>query len=644
MIIKRAKENPVLKPVSFHAWEGEGVFNGCPVLKGNKIFLFYRAVSVPHYHSAVRKDILTSDIGIAESKDGIHFEKRKRFIVAEKEWEKFGCEDPRVTRLDKKYYIFYTALSTYPPRAEGIRVGLAISKDLKKIQQKFLVTPFNAKAMTLFPERIKGKIWGILTVHTDIPPAKICLVSFNEEKEIFSHNFWEKWYSRFEKYSLPLQRRPQDHIEIGSQPLKTRKGWLLLYCYIQNYFSPHPLFTVEAFLLDLKNPLKLLAKFNYPILSPQEYYEKIGKVPDVIFPSGAFIKRGWIYLYYGACDTTCCLAYIKLSSLLEEMLLEKEKRITLVKFSGNPIITPIKEHPFESKATFNPAAIYLQGRVHIIYRAIGEDNTSVLGYGNSKNGFHIDYRSPHPIYVPRAPFEKKPHPGASSGCEDPRITKIGNKIYLLYTAFDGYTPRVALSWIYVKDFLRKKWQNFAFPVLLSPADLNDKNAFLFPEKVRNKYLLVHRVGYDIDYSFTSTLKFKKEVFLEEKRWIFTRRGWWDSGKIGGAAPPIKTREGWIMLYHGFSEEEKIYRVGAVLLDFENPLKVLARTRFPILEPEFPFEKEGLVPNVVFPCGNVLINDKLFVYYGGGDKVVCVATIEIEKLLKLLKKSPIVEFK
>ena len=95
-----------------------------------------------------------------------------------------------------------------------------------------------------------------------------------------------------------------------------------------------------------------------------------------------------------------------------------------------------------------------------------------------------------------------------------------------------------------------------------------------------------------------------------------------------------------MFYHGFSEKEKIYRVGAVLLDLKNPLKVLARTIYPLLEPEFDFEKEGLVPNVVFPCGNVLLGDKIFVYYGGADKVVCVATIEVKKLLYLLKKSPV----
>ena len=630
MIVKRVSENPILKPVTYHAWEGKAVFNGCPIQKGKKIYLLYRAISLPHYHTAARANMTTSDIGIAESNDGLHFKNRRRFIVPEKDWEKFGCEDPRITKLNGKYYIFYTALSKYPFQAEGIRVGLAISKNLEKIEEKHLVTPFNGKAMALFPEKINKKIWAILTVNTDRPPSEICLASFNKESEIWSQNYWKKWYQNFKEKSLPLRRKPQDHFEVGAPPLKTKYGWLLLYCYIRNYFSLNRLFGVEAILLDLKNPLKIIGKTEVPILTPEKYYERIGYVPNVIFPSGAFIKGDWIYLYYGAADTTCCLALIKLSCLIERLLKKEETRVKLIRSSENPIITPIKKHPWESEATFNPGAIYLQGKVHLIYRALSKDKKSVFGYASSKDGIHIEERLSYPIYLPREKFEKV-------GCEDPRLTKIGNKIYMCYTAYDGKFPRVALTWILVKDFLSKKW-NWVKPIPLSPSDLNDKDAFIFPEKVQGKYLIIHRVGYDIDYSFTKTLDFKGEVFLEENRWIFTRKGWWDSKKIGAAAPPIKTKDGWLMLYHGISEEDGFYRVGAVLLDLKNPIKVIARLDDPILEPETFYEKEGKVPNVVFPCGNVLLKDKLFVYYGGADQVIGVATIEIEKLLTALRKS------
>jgi len=635
MIIKRSDKNPILKPSSEHSWEAEAVFNCCPVQKGKEVYLLYRALSLPHYHTSAHTTMMISDIGIAQSKDGINFYNRKRFFVPEHPWEKFGCEDPRITKLGNKYYIFYTALSEYPFRAEGIKVGLAISKDLKTVQEKHLITPFNAKGMVLFPEKIGGKMWVTLTLHTDKPPAKICLASFEKESDLWSENYWQKWYRSFEKYSLPLQRRPEDHIEVGAPPLKTKYGWLIIYSYIRNYFSPQRSFTVEAALLDLDNPLKIIARTEAPILTPEEYYEKIGLVPNVVFPSGALLKNDWISLYYGAADTTCSLAFIELSSLLGQML-EKDKRtIKLDRAKENPIITIDKKHSWESKAVFNPAALCLEGKAHILYRAMSDDNTSVFGYAASRDGVHIDYRSPNPVYVPREPFEQKLESQGNSGCEDPRLTQIGNKIYMCYTAFDGKNPpRVALTLINSQDFLSRRWR-WAKPVLISPPDISDKDAFIFPEKVNGKYMIIHRAADNIDFAFSSTLDFKGEAWLEEYRWISPRKWWWDSKKVGVAAPPIKTKDGWVMLYHGVSEDN-IYRVGAMLLDLKNPIKVIGRTDNPIFEPETAYEKEGQIPNVVFPCGNVLIGEKLFVYYGGADQVVGVATVEMSKLLKILK--------
>ena len=636
MLIERFDRNPILRPNRNQSWEARGVFNSCPIKKGRAIFLLYRALSSSQYYTITNSILRLSTIGIAQSKDGIYFFNRRRFIAPEYSWERFGCEDPRVTKLNGKYYIFYTALSTYPFRAEGIKVGLAISKDLKKIQEKHLVTPFNAKAMALFPEKIKGKIWAILTVHTDRPPAKICLASFAKEKEIWSENYWKAWYQNFEKYALPLQRRPEDHIEVGAPPIKTKSGWLLFYSYIKNYFSPQRLFTIEAVLLDLKNPLKIIAKTRFPILTPEEHYEEVGRVPNIVFPSGAIIKDKLIYLYYGAADTTCCLAFIRLSSFLKKLLMKNEKKVMFERPKENPIITPIKENSWEAKATFNPGALYLQGKVHLIYRAMSEENTSVFGYAQSKDGISIDYRSPEPIYIPKEPFEQKLQPGANSGCEDPRLTQIGNKIYMCYTAFDGKNPpRVALTWIKAKDFLRLKW-NWAKPVLISPPGLDDKNACIFPEKVKGKYLIFHRSGKDIDISLHPNLNFDGKTWLEEYRWLGPRKGHWDSLKLGVCAPPIKTKKGWVLLYHGVSFDDGFYRVGAVLLDLKDPLKIIGRTDEPIFEPEMPYEKEGQVPNVVFPCGAVVLGKNIFMYYGGADKVVGVAIIEIKKLIKLLE--------
>jgi len=215
------------------------------------------------------------------------------------------------------------------------------------------------------------------------------------------------------------------------------------------------------------------------------------------------------------------------------------------------------------------------------------------------------------------------------------LTMIGSRIYMFYTAYNGENPpRVAVSFISVGNFLKRKW-HWSKPVLITPPEFDNKDAFLFPKGFDGKYICVHRLGNCIDYDFCSSLNFKGNVWLEEHRWIERRKGWWDSEKVGAAAPPIKTREGWVMLYHGMSEDG-VYRVGAVLLDLKNPVKILARTIYPIFEPEAQYEREGQMPNVVFPCGNVLLGGELYVYYGGGDSVVGVATVKIKELVKILK--------
>jgi len=118
-----------------------------------------------------------------------------------------------------------------------------------------------------------------------------------------------------------------------------------------------------------------------------------------------------------------------------------------------------------------------------------------------------------------------------------------------------------------------------------------------------------------------------------------RKGRWDSRKIGIAGPPIKTRYGWLLLYHGVSQKsDNHYHVRAALLDLNDPSKVISRTKYPILEAEMPYERQGMVGNVVFPCGAAIIGKDLFVYYGGADTVIGVATIPLRDLMDLLLKA------
>jgi len=637
MIIKRSDHNPILEPTSKEFWEAEAVFNGCPIVKDDKIFMVYRALSRTHYHETAKTRMMISDIGIAESTDnGDHFENRRKLIFPEENWERFGCEDPRITKLNDKYYIFYTALSEYPFNVNGIKVGVAISKDLQTITEKHPVTPFNAKGMTLFPEKINGKMVALLTVNTDMPPAKICIATFDKEDEMWSEDYWNEWYKNHDQYMLSLARKKEDQVEVGAPPIKTTEGWLVIYSYTKNYFTRQPIFTIEAVLLDLNDPSKIIARTEVPILHPEEYYEKIGHVENVVFPSGAILNEDKLEIYYGTSDTFCCKAEVSLSTLLDHMIEGKRKHACLVRANENPIIVPNPNSSWESKAVFNPASLYLNGKFHIVYRAMSWDNTSTMGYAISPDGINIEYRSPTPIYVPRESFEQKKQPNGNSGCEDPRLTHIDDKIYMCYTAYDSISvPRVALSWIYEKDFLEKNW-NWSKPILISAPDLDDKDALVFPQKYNGKYILVHRISEDIDIAFCENLEFIGQEYLEEQLWIYPRKGWWDSRKVGASTPPVRTPEGWVMLYHGVSDEG-IYRVGAVLLDLNDPSKILGRTDLPIFEPQTDYEKNGQINNVVFPCGANLVNDELYVFYGGGDTVIGMAKVNINKLLDVLKK-------
>ncbi|MEK7083467.1 MAG: hypothetical protein AAB972_04795 [Patescibacteria group bacterium] len=632
-IVKRSNQNPILRPDETKQWEAEATFNGCPSVANSTIHFVYRAVSEPEIYKG--KEMRISSIGYAHSTDGVKFKNRRQLIKPEFDWEQFGCEDPRITKFRNKFYIFYTALSTFPFSAQGIKIGVGVTTDFKKIE-KHPVTTFNSKAMALFPEKINGKIAALLTVDPDNKPAKICIAYFDREEDMWSADYWNKWHASVDSHVLALPKGPNDHIEVGAPPVKTKHGWLVMYSFIKNYLAPPAVFGVNVALLNLKNPFNIEAKISEPILVPETEYERQGEVANIIFPSGAFIKGKTLYLYYGAADTACCLATLKVDDLMNVLLQPANRMQLLKKFANNPIIQPDRGHAWEAKATFNAAAILLEDNVHLLYRAMSDDNTSVFGYARSKDGFLIDYKSAKPIYVPQESFETKSVPGGNSGCEDPRITKIGNRVYVCYTAYSGKdVPRVALTSLPVKDFIKQKW-NWATPVLISPPGIDDKDAALFPKKINGNYVILHRIGLSIWIDFVESLNFNGTSWIGGKILMNPRQGERDSQKIGIAGPPIETKYGWLLIYHGISKKpDHHYHLRAALLDLKDPTRVIARTHDPILEPEMSYEHEGLVSHVVFSCGAVVKNDLLYIYYGGADKVICVATAKLSDILKQL---------
>ena len=634
--ITRDAHNPLIIPRRDHAWEHVATFNPCPIKTSEGLHLYYRAMARPDVLASPYAGIST--IGRATANDDEHFHSRTQVVVPTEPWEQHGCEDPRVTYFEGMYYLFYTAVQSFD--AHGIRVAVAISNDGAFFEEKHLVTPFNAKAFCLFPERIDGKVTAIFTAHTERtdehPHSDIVIVQCDHIEQLWDEQFWMDWYDSFENHTLDLARSEHDHVEVGTIPVKTDRGWLLIYSYAQHYFDePKRLFTVEAALLHPTNPQKVLGRTRGPILVPETLYEIYGLVPDVVFPSGALIEDDRLDIYYGGADTTCNRMSLHLDDLLDAMDLELQNNF-VSRASHNPILKPIAEHDWEAQWVFNAAAFTYGSATHLVYRAMSPDNTSRLGYARLDDGLHVDTRLKKPIYEPRTDFEiKKKHPDGYSGCEDPRTTVIDDTLYMTYTAYNGVDPtRVALSHISLKDFMEERWENWSSPVVITPPHVDDKNTCILPEKIDGQYMILHRLDNRICADLVPSLDFEDGPLNRCIEILGPRHGIWDSAKVGITGPPLRIPEGWLLIYHGVSENST-YRLGAALLDADNPTNVLARTVDPILEPVTEYEKHGQVDNVVFSCGVTLKEDTIYIYYGGADTVMAVGTIAKDTLVAKL---------
>jgi predicted GH43/DUF377 family glycosyl hydrolase len=297
------------------------------------------------------------------------------------------------------------------------------------------------------------------------------------------------------------------------------------------------------------------------------------------------------------------------------------------RYVGNPILRPIGVHDWESREVFNPAAVYINRKVHLLYRAVGNDSISRIGYATSTDGVHIDERFPNPVYKPSAACEK-------DGCEDPRITELDGELVMAYTALREHghlqVYQIALTSISREDFLSRRW-NWV-PRKLPFPGIRNKDAAVFPEKIGGRYAMIHRIEPDLCIAYSDDLVH----WCDLKSMMAPRARGWDNWRLGVAGTPIRMNDYWLVIYHGVSVE-RVYSLGVILLDADNPEHVLYRSRKPILSPKRDYERFGKVPNVVFSCGNVVIDEELFLYYGAADSVICVAKWPLEKLLASLRK-------
>jgi predicted GH43/DUF377 family glycosyl hydrolase len=384
-------------------------------------------------------------------------------------------------------------------------------------------------------------------------------------------------------------------------------------------------------LLDTNNPQNVIWRIDSPLTEEILNGDFVG-----IKCLGSVLIDDFYHIYYKSGERLFVV------SGREPFAPIKETTKKLVRSHQNPIIWPTGVNNWQSVGTFNPAAIHLAEKVHLIYRAVGEDGVSTLGYACLKDGINIDHKLDEPIYYPRLALgvENKKRfnyeSGCSSaGCEDPRTVEIEGKIYMIYTHFNGYeAPRLALTAIDCEDFLNKNW-NWRKPVFLSKYGKTQKNWVLFPEKINGQFALLSSLSPKVQIDYFDDL-FEKDRAIESHFQNKPGIRRWDNMMRGAGTPPIRTEYGWLVLYHAMdARDPNKYKVGAMILDYKNPEKILYRSTNPILEPDMKYENEGFKAGVVYTCGAVVLNGTLFVYYGGADTVICVATAPLKEFLNSL---------
>jgi predicted GH43/DUF377 family glycosyl hydrolase len=345
----------------------------------------------------------------------------------------------------------------------------------------------------------------------------------------------------------------------------------------------------------------------------------------------------------------------------EPFFKQSSTNMKLQKSDKNPLLSPNKENAWENLAVCNPGAWHEDGKFYLLYRAAGDDPEHIIRFGlaESKDGENFERVSNDPAFGPSI---DGPDMG---GVEDPRIVKFGKEFYVTY-AYRPYPP--GQYWTFAHDVVRtpetgadapkvyreniansglavttdfKTWRRLG---RITRPSLDDRDVIFFPEKINGKYYMLHRpkewVGpeYGCEYPSIWITASEDLMMWEAPSQILLEglEGTWEE-KVGGSTPPLKTDEGWLVLYHGVENGgQGFYRVGVALLDLNDPTKVKFRLKDWIMEPEYDYETEGFYNGCVFPTGNMILEDKLYVYYGAADKYIGLATCSVSELLETLK--------
>ncbi|RED98385.1 glycoside hydrolase family 130 protein [Marinoscillum furvescens] len=331
--------------------------------------------------------------------------------------------------------------------------------------------------------------------------------------------------------------------------------------------------------------------------------------------------------------------------------------LTIEKYAQNPIIFP-NGKDFRKVVTFNPGAIYDNGKFLLYDRAACTLSPfrTAIGMFESEDGKNFKPVGDQPVFT----SEMLGYPEGS--VQDARVVKIDEVFYMNYAfqpyGFDCFPTGEGVPFYDTSKY--QNWEKCPYPMITrsgiatsldgvnwehlcftSPEDIDDRDHALFPEKIDGKFCLLRRpmdfVGEEYGTDRPGMwITFSEDLFdWSQPKLLATAQEPWEGEKIGAACNPIKTSRGWLVLYHGV-DSEIVYRVGALMLDSNDPTKVVARSKDPIMEPTEYYEKCGLViPNVVFPTSIVEKDGVGYIYYGCCDTSIGLATVAIDDLVNSL---------
>lgn len=300
------------------------------------------------------------------------------------------------------------------------------------------------------------------------------------------------------------------------------------------------------------------------------------------------------------------------------------------RYEKNPILTK-DDVPYPVETVHNAGMVKHQGRYIMLFRSHQRNGRSIIGMAESDDGFSFTVK-PKPFLVPAsegifAEYEEY-------GVEDPRITQLDGRYLITYSAYSRQGVRIALA--QTEDF--EQVERIAF---ITQSDY--RNVVLFPQKFDGCYVRLDRPHTEIS-PWSIWISYSPDLIYwgDSRVLIKPVQYHWDEMKIGPGAPPIKTDDGWLNIFHGVFKtmDGAIYRLGAALHQLDDPAKVIGVSDDWILQPEDPWEVTGYVHNVVFTCGAVPEDDgTVKIYWGGADTVICVGTAYIKDLVELcIKKS------